>query len=498
MFSAILTAFNVQSYPLLQQTTPDPTVVALQQISLQLQSFAISPPFVNSTHPAIAVPAIPPSTPSPVPRYAIWLNVLWFSGLILSLASTVIGILVKQWLGECNNGLTGNSREAARLRQYRLNNLAKWRVGDIIVLIPILLLISLALFLSGLLVLLWNLHPTVAVVASILVSVLGLSTVCVTLLPIFKPSCAYISPQTLVLMPLFWHVIPPAAGVGLLFVVYLPIFLSSLILDGCIQSCRLLLVPRWERWGFLVRFHDNIANFQLHSIIHEVMNTLANVFPSDSTLTWRGYERSIVNRLNSTLDIDILLKAYDSTLDANAVSSAAVCLLDQPSGAIVDYSSRLQSCVREHFGDWDESVYLDGYPKNYFLAGQTLLCAANVIGSSKLPDQTAYGLSAIISGLCTGFSAVPSPGLSAQTPAQNAWLRLIASSKTIRQVPSQLSDSAIKFRSHCRQASQEPRDERVQDLLNGGRTRTDSYVTIIHYLYAHINAQIRGAVNQGI
>ncbi|KAI0631704.1 hypothetical protein C8Q77DRAFT_1074688 [Trametes polyzona] len=36
LFSAILTAFNVQSYPLLQQTYPDLTPALLQQISLQL------------------------------------------------------------------------------------------------------------------------------------------------------------------------------------------------------------------------------------------------------------------------------------------------------------------------------------------------------------------------------------------------------------------------------------------------------------------------------
>ncbi|OJT04589.1 hypothetical protein TRAPUB_4704 [Trametes pubescens] len=192
LFSAILTAFNVESYRLLR-LSPDNTAVALERISMQLQSFSISPPFVNATHSALSdVASIVLDTSSAIPEYAVKLNTLWFSGLILSLASTVIGILLKQWMGEYNNGLTGTSRGVARRRQYRLNNLVKWRVGYIIALIPILLLISLTLFLAGLLVLIWELHPTVARVASILVVVVAGSTTAVTLLLLCASDCAYL------------------------------------------------------------------------------------------------------------------------------------------------------------------------------------------------------------------------------------------------------------------------------------------------------------------
>ncbi|KAI0363359.1 hypothetical protein BV20DRAFT_149734 [Pilatotrama ljubarskyi] len=44
LFSAIVTAFNVQSYLSLQQTA-DPTLAAILQISLQLSSLSINPPF---------------------------------------------------------------------------------------------------------------------------------------------------------------------------------------------------------------------------------------------------------------------------------------------------------------------------------------------------------------------------------------------------------------------------------------------------------------------
>ncbi|KAL1942594.1 hypothetical protein VTO73DRAFT_6196 [Trametes versicolor] len=194
LFSAVLTTFNVQSYLLLQPATPDPSIAVLQQISSQLASFSIHPPFVNSTQPSSTTRANA-NTPPPVPRWAVWLNALWFSGLILSLSSASVGIMVKQWLNEYSSGVSGTSRPVARVRQYRLNNLRTWRVEDIIGAIPILLQLALALFLSGMLILLWTLHDTVAAIASTLVSLLAVFTVVTTLLPLVNPKCSYLTPQ---------------------------------------------------------------------------------------------------------------------------------------------------------------------------------------------------------------------------------------------------------------------------------------------------------------
>lgn len=196
LFSAVLTTFNVQSYLLLQPSAPDPSIAVLQQISSQLASFSIHPPFVNSTQPSSSSTrgAKANTTPS-VPGWAVWLNTLWFSGLILSLTSASIGIMVKQWLNEYNSGVSETSRPASRVRQYRLNNLQAWHVEDVIGTIPILLQLALALFLAGLLILLWTLHYTVAAVASTLVGLLAVFTLVTTLLPLFDHRCSYLTPQ---------------------------------------------------------------------------------------------------------------------------------------------------------------------------------------------------------------------------------------------------------------------------------------------------------------
>ncbi|EIW54215.1 uncharacterized protein TRAVEDRAFT_78900, partial [Trametes versicolor FP-101664 SS1] len=136
LFSAVLTTFNVQSYLLLQPAAPDPSIAILYQISSQFASFSINYPFINSTHPSSSGGRPNPDAPPPVPRWAVWLNTLWFSGLILSLSSASVGIMAKQWLNEYNSGVSGTSRPVARVRLHRLNNLRSWRVEDVINTIP--------------------------------------------------------------------------------------------------------------------------------------------------------------------------------------------------------------------------------------------------------------------------------------------------------------------------------------------------------------------------
>ncbi|KAL1943711.1 hypothetical protein VTO73DRAFT_4156 [Trametes versicolor] len=361
LFSAILTAFNVESYKLLQLPPPDDTAITLQCISTQLQSFTISPPFVNATH---SVPSDVASTclgtPSFVPEYAVKLNTLWFSGLILSLASTVIGILAKQWIGEYSNGLTGTSVKAALRRQYRLNNLIKWRVGHIIALIPILLLISLTLFLAGILVLVWQLHPSVARVASVLVAIVVGSTTAVTLLPLCMRDCAYISPQTRLLLFLWPNAIYPVFRV-----VFSPV---TLILWSMVTIHRRVFVSG--------------GGLQAKSDMEKWLRDQFPLAPIGRS-TWRGHERAVVNRLSNTLGVDMLIQWYDSTLSDKAVSSAVICLLAQAPDSVLDYFVGLDKAVSRHFNEGD-SPGID--PVDDLLVRQVLICAV-YLGSRGLLEK---------------------------------------------------------------------------------------------------------------
>ncbi|KAL1950969.1 hypothetical protein VTO73DRAFT_118 [Trametes versicolor] len=195
LFSAVLTAVDVELYSALQPNPSDTTNALLAQMTAQLNSFTLSPSFVNSSQPLLALPS--PSS-FRASRSSVWINALWFSSLICSLSSACIGMMVKQWLHETELGLPGTSRETARLRQYRLDALVKWHVGTIVALLPTLLLLASALFLAGLLTLLWTLHHGVAAMASVLVGTLLVFTLITLILPAFSRDCAYRAPQALV------------------------------------------------------------------------------------------------------------------------------------------------------------------------------------------------------------------------------------------------------------------------------------------------------------
>ncbi|KAI0705357.1 hypothetical protein C8Q76DRAFT_696881 [Earliella scabrosa] len=192
LFSAVVTAFNIESYQLLQQQPEDSVTAILIQISSQLNSFSVNQNFINATTPANAA-NLPPFQPT---AFAVRLNTLWFSSLVCGLLSASLGLLVKQWLREYLAGSSNISRESIRIRQYRYEGLRSWYVPEIILCLPILLQAALALFFVGLLDLLWTLHPIVATVVTAIVAVSMLFAATTSLLPPLYADCPYKSPQS--------------------------------------------------------------------------------------------------------------------------------------------------------------------------------------------------------------------------------------------------------------------------------------------------------------
>ncbi|KAI0247017.1 hypothetical protein BJV78DRAFT_1285896 [Lactifluus subvellereus] len=135
----------------------------------------------------LAAPAKPP--PFSPPKYAIWVNSLWFLSLAISLTCALLATLLQQW---ARRYLTVTQRprysphERARTRAF----LAEPKTVETL---PTLLDISLFLF-SGLLVFLFNIHRTVFSIVvgwvELLVGMYG----CITLVPIFRPDSPYYTP----------------------------------------------------------------------------------------------------------------------------------------------------------------------------------------------------------------------------------------------------------------------------------------------------------------
>ncbi|EEB99753.1 hypothetical protein MPER_00492, partial [Moniliophthora perniciosa FA553] len=85
LFSAVVTAFLIESYQWLSEDPADTTVTLLTQISMQLNASQTTLP---------ERPQFEPEASS------IRINCFWFLSFIFSLTSALFGLLCKQWLRE--------------------------------------------------------------------------------------------------------------------------------------------------------------------------------------------------------------------------------------------------------------------------------------------------------------------------------------------------------------------------------------------------------------
>ncbi|KAI0695068.1 hypothetical protein C8T65DRAFT_49791 [Cerioporus squamosus] len=188
LFSAVLTAFNIESYKLLQEDPDETAANLLRQISAQLATGSVAVANATSTLASEQFRLDPRS---------VRINILWFSSLVLSLVSASIGILTKQWLREYISNTASSARENARIRQLRHEGFVHWQIPLTIALLPILLQVAMALFFAGLLDLLWSLHHAVAGVITVLVSISLSFLVITTIMPTVRGDCPYKSPQAM-------------------------------------------------------------------------------------------------------------------------------------------------------------------------------------------------------------------------------------------------------------------------------------------------------------
>ncbi|KAI3619538.1 hypothetical protein WG66_016724, partial [Moniliophthora roreri] len=145
LFSAIVTAFVIESYQWLDEDPADTTVTLLTHLILVQVNGSQATPFEPTQFKADAS--------------SIRINVFWFLSLILSLTSALFGLLCKQWIREHQRDTTTRTPgEALALRQLRRDSFEKWGVLSFLSALPILLEVALLFFFVGVLDLLWNRH----------------------------------------------------------------------------------------------------------------------------------------------------------------------------------------------------------------------------------------------------------------------------------------------------------------------------------------------------
>jgi hypothetical protein len=205
LFTAIVTAFTVESYKWLQ---PDPMDVNNRLL------LALSQQMANASTPA----ATDPSIGFEPTQAAVRINCFWFLSITVSLTAGVIGILCKQWMREFQRDAALPPEDALALRQLRYGAWERWGVPHIISAPAILLQTSLALFFAGLVDLMWSpiVHRAVAICATMSIGFTALLMALTTVLPAVyylapwrvpeldkrnsSNPCPYKSPQSYLLM----------------------------------------------------------------------------------------------------------------------------------------------------------------------------------------------------------------------------------------------------------------------------------------------------------
>ncbi|KAJ6559962.1 hypothetical protein B0H19DRAFT_1260636 [Mycena capillaripes] len=194
LFSAILTAFIIESYKSLTLDPGNVTVHLLAQISQQLAASA------NGS--TLNLTPIPPFTPTAT---SVVCNALWFISLGFSLACALIATLVQQWSRDFLHKADMRSAPIIRARifSYLYYGLKRFQMHVVVEVIPLLLHASLLLFFCGLVVFLIPVNmATTVVAATILTIVLG-AYFTLTLLPLRYLDCPYRTP----LSGTFWRVL---------------------------------------------------------------------------------------------------------------------------------------------------------------------------------------------------------------------------------------------------------------------------------------------------
>jgi hypothetical protein len=116
--------------------------------------------------------------------------------LAISLSVSSLAVLVKGWINALAVDPSGSPRQVAHLRQSRHDGAEHWRLAYIIHSLPLLLLVALMLFLSGLVVFTWNLNRTIAGIVLVITGATGQAYVASFVLPAVWLDCPFRTPFT--------------------------------------------------------------------------------------------------------------------------------------------------------------------------------------------------------------------------------------------------------------------------------------------------------------
>ncbi|KAF8698913.1 hypothetical protein RHS03_07491, partial [Rhizoctonia solani] len=136
------------------------TVNALFTISQSLAAIANNVPGNTST---LASTASNLESSPGSPKHAVIINTLWYFSLSLSVATSLLSMLAKDWCYSFGANRTGHPWDQALRRQRKWTMIEQWKMQELINVLPFLIHSSLLLFAIGLCIYVWDLNQKVAI-----------------------------------------------------------------------------------------------------------------------------------------------------------------------------------------------------------------------------------------------------------------------------------------------------------------------------------------------
>ncbi|KAL5638071.1 hypothetical protein ACGC1H_002357 [Rhizoctonia solani] len=160
LFSAILTAFLIESTNMLRKDPVDESASLLLFIAQSQRRIELGIP-------AEVLNPIESGKFSPT-LIARFINGLWFTALALSLSAALIAMLAKEWLASYLATSIRPAYERSLARQAQFDGLVAWHTLPIISFLPTFLHLSLLLFSLGLVAYLWDLDTGIAIFVAVI------------------------------------------------------------------------------------------------------------------------------------------------------------------------------------------------------------------------------------------------------------------------------------------------------------------------------------------
>lgn len=316
LFSAVVTAFVIETYQGLQEDPNDTIILLLSRISDSLEN----PLNVTKSSDSL-IPQFSPSSS------IIRINIYFFISLILSLTTVLIGIVSLQWLRE-HQAYTGsftpqNTFAAIHMRSEALE---KWYVPEVFSALPLLLQLALVLFFVGVIEFLLGINIRVLIPVAVVIGLTLVFLIATTVLPTFQAfilhhpflkvnnevpvQCPYKSPQSRA----FRRLITSSK------LVFYPLSLTLASMYWVVM--RLILLPQQaaslepcqrviRSVGTVITVITAIAFQPSKFLFFKIDQRLQTLFRWDSSKSWTGFDYMTSQiydfwRVKTSFEFDVL------------------------------------------------------------------------------------------------------------------------------------------------------------------------------------------------